>query len=204
MREPQIHELGQLFEEIQLKNILGDGKTFPDCVPKRSLTDIKVDYLKNRSSADFDLKNFVKENFSLPKAYTTDYKSDSNKSAEQHIHALWEVLTRKPDEVGGSLVPLPHPYIVPGGRFREVYYWDSYFTMLGLRASGRVDMIQHMIDNFSFLIDLIGYIPNGNRTYFIGRSQPPFFSLMVKLLRDEEEKMEKEGKEEEEGALIKY
>lgn len=216
MKEPQIHELGLLFEEVQLNNILGDGKTFPDCVPKRLLTEINADYLKSRATTGFDLKRFVNENFSLPKVYSIDYKSDSNKSAGQHISALWDVLTRTPsssqkrdteggpDEESGSLIPLPHPYIVPGGRFREIYYWDSYFTMLGLQVSGRVDMIQHMIDNFSFLIDRIGYIPNGNRTYFIGRSQPPFFSLMVKLLRDEEEKMEKEGKEEEEGVLVKY
>ena len=204
MKEPQIHELGQLFEDVQLSNILGDGKTFPDCVPKRDLEEINADYLKSGATSGFDLKKFIEENFSLPKAYSTDYKSDANKSAEQHINALWKVLTRNPDEEGGSLIPLPHPYIVPGGRFREIYYWDSYFTMLGLRASGRVDMIQHMIDNFSFLIDHVGYIPNGNRTYFIGRSQPPFFSLMVKLLHDEEEKIEKEGKEEEEGTLVKY
>lgn len=221
MKPFQIHELGSLFEDVQLKNILGDGKTFPDCIPKRPLDQINADYTKSRattlSSGTTALKKFVEENFSLPKAYSTDYKSDASKSAEQHITALWKVLTRTPSysqqsgdtdgrsyEEGGSLIPLPHPYIVPGGRFREIYYWDSYFTMLGLRASGRVDMIRNMIDNFSFLIDRIGYIPNGNRTYFIGRSQPPFFSLMIKLLRDEEEKMEKEGKEEEEGALVKY
>ncbi|MDH4057707.1 MAG: trehalase family glycosidase, partial [Cyclobacteriaceae bacterium] len=68
-----------------------------------------------------------------------------------------------------------------------IYYWDSYFTMLGLEVSGRTDLIKNMVDNFSFLIDTIGYIPNGNRTYFIGRSQPPFFSLMVKLLSLHEE-----------------
>ena len=200
----EIYELDPLFEDVQLKNILGDGKTFPDCVPKRAPVEINAEYLKNNKAPKFDLTKFIEENFSLPKAYSTDYKSDASKSAEQHITALWNVLTRNPDEEGGSLIPLPHPYIVPGGRFREIYYWDSYFTMLGLRASGRADMIQNMIDNFSFLIDRIGYIPNGNRTYFIGRSQPPFFSLMVKLLRDEEDKMEKEGKEEEEGALVKY
>ncbi|MBK5279850.1 MAG: alpha,alpha-trehalase TreA [Bacteroidia bacterium] len=194
----QIHQLGLLFEEVQLNNILGDGKTFPDCVPNRGLGDIKADYLKNHRSDKFDLKKFVIENFSLPKTYSGDYKSDSAKTAKQHIETLWTVLTRNPDEEGGSLIPLPHPYIVPGGRFREIYYWDSYFTMLGLQVSGRADMIQNMVDNFSFLIDRIGYIPNGNRTYFIGRSQPPFFSLMVKLLHDAKEKVD------EKGVLVKY
>ena len=57
--------------------------------------------------------------------------------------------------------------------------------MLGLRASGRIDMIESMVENFSYLIDKVGHIPNGNRSYYVGRSQPPFYSLMVKLLSDE-------------------
>jgi alpha,alpha-trehalase len=73
---------------------------------------------------------------------------------------------------------------VPGGRFREVYYWDSYFTMLGLRAHGRWDLIENMVGNFAFLIVHHGFIPNGNRSYYLGRSQPPFFSLMVRLLAE--------------------
>ncbi|HRG79660.1 MAG TPA: trehalase family glycosidase, partial [Cyclobacteriaceae bacterium] len=191
----QIHELGELFEEVQLQNILGDGKTFPDCIPKRSLEEINLDYLDQKDKANFELKRFVLDNFDLPKASEPEYKSDLTKSASEHITALWDVLTRtpsysqqsrdtegKPDEAGGSIIPLPHSYIVPGGRFREIYYWDSYFTMLGLKVSGRTDLIQNMVDNFAHLINTVGYIPNGNRTYYLGRSQPPFFSLMVKLL----------------------
>jgi alpha,alpha-trehalase len=188
----QIHELSPLFEEVQLQNILEDGKTFPDCLPKRKLEDINQDYLRlsrvatlsGGTTSDFDLKKFVQENFNFPKAYSTGYKSDVNKPIKKHIEELWNILTRQPDNELSSLIPLPHPYIVPGGRFREIYYWDSYFTMLGLRASNRVDLIENMINNFSCLIEKVGYIPNGNRTYFIGRSQPPFFSLMVQLLQD--------------------
>lgn len=84
--------------------------------------------------------------------------------------------------MAGTLIPLPNSYVVPGGRFREVYYWDSYFTMLGLEASGRWDLIEGMVNNFSYLIDTLGFIPNGNRTYYEGRSQPPFYALMVELL----------------------
>jgi alpha,alpha-trehalase len=101
------------------------------------------------------------------------------------------VLTRGPDTAaaGSSLLPLPHRYVVPGGRFREVYYWDSYFTMLGLEASGRHDLVREMIDNFAWLIDTYGHVPNGNRTYYLSRSQPPFFAAMVALAaqRDGEE-----------------
>ena len=93
-------------------------------------------------------------------------------------------MTRDADQAieGSSLMPLPHPYIVPGGRFKEIYYWDSYFTILGLAADGKVAMIENMVKNFAYLIETVGHIPNGNRTYFKTRSQPPFFALMVDLL----------------------
>jgi len=80
------------------------------------------------------------------------------------------------------MIPLPYPYIVPGGRFREVFYWDSYFTMLGLAESNEWETIENMIENFAFLIHQYGFIPNGNRSYFLSRSQPPYFSSMIELL----------------------
>ena len=83
---------------------------------------------------------------------------------------------------GSSLLPLPYPYLVPGGRFREIYYWDSYFTMLGLQESKETELMENMVKNFAYLIDKYGHIPNGNRSYYLSRSQPPFFSLMVGLL----------------------
>jgi alpha,alpha-trehalase len=62
-----------------------------------------------------------------------------------------------------------------------VYYWDSYFTMLGLVESGRTDLVRNMLDNFAHLIRTLGHIPNGNRTYYLSRSQPPYFAAMVGL-----------------------
>src|SRR2546428_7328656 len=103
---------------------------------------------------------------------------------EQHIRALWPVLTRAPapdTANAGSLIPSPEPYVVPGGRFREIYYWDSYFTMLGLIESGRSELVRSMLDNFAYLVRTVGHVPNGNRTYYLGRSQPPFFAAMVGL-----------------------
>ena len=177
-----IHETGILFTEVQLKNIFSDGKTFPDCVPKSDLNTIVEKYLNTKDSPNFNLKAFITEHFDEPQNTTKDFKTVENHAIEAHIHALWDVLTRQPDTKSSSLIPLPYPYIVPGGRFREIYYWDSYFTMLGLQQSKRWDLIESMIDNFAYLINKIGHIPNGNRTYYIGRSQPPFFSLMIKIL----------------------
>jgi alpha,alpha-trehalase len=79
-------------------------------------------------------------------------------------------------------LPMPRPYVVPGGRFREMYYWDSYFTMLGLAQSGRDDLVEDMVHDFAYLIDTYGHVPNGARTYYLTRSQPPFFFEMVGLL----------------------
>ncbi len=141
-------------------------------------------YDQQKNKPGFSLKQFVLENFDPPVPHSTGYTSDPSKSVETNIETLWTVLTRQPDNEGGSHIPLPFPYIVPGGRFGEIYYWDSYFTMLGLKASGKNDLLENMVKNFSYLIDEFGYIPNGNRSYFIGRSQPPFYSLMIKLLQD--------------------
>ena len=102
----------------------------------------------------------------------------------QHIDSLWERLTRDTPTTApySSLLPLPRPYVVPGGPFRELYYWDSYFTMLGLAESGRPDLLEDMVENFAHLIDYYGHAPNGARSYYLTRSQPPFFFAMVGLL----------------------
>src|SRR5579871_1297896 len=177
---------GDLFVKVQMNKVFADGKTFVDCIPKKSPAEIMRDYASKKNGADFNLKKFVEENFELPANPTDTYHSNTNEDVVTHIHNLWSVLRRNPDKVveGSSLLPLPFPYIVPGGRFREVYYWDSYFTMLGLKESGEIGMIDNMVRNFAFLIGNYGHIPNGNRTYYLGRSQPPFFSVMVELLAE--------------------
>ncbi len=182
---------GQLFIDVQLSRIFPDSKTFVDCTPKLAPSEILAYYEAQKNEPGFDLSAFVQAHFELPGQVGNgpahgDYVSDTTLSTSEHINRLWDRLTRPADGVVGfsSRVPLPHPYVVPGGRFREIFYWDSYFTMLGLRESGRVDLIRGMIDNFAYLIDTVGFIPNGNRTYFLSRSQPPFFALMVQLLAE--------------------
>ncbi len=182
MMQPEIYDLHPLFEDVQLNHVFADGKTFVDCLPQQSPELICQDYEQQKQQPGFNLKRFVLSHFILPVPHSTNYRSDQARSVEENIEKLWPVLTRQPEAKAGSIIPLPYSYIVPGGRFGEIYYWDSYFTMLGLKVSGKTDMIENMINNFSFLIDSFGYIPNGNRSYFIGRSQPPFYSLMVQLL----------------------
>lgn len=176
---------GVLFEDVQMNNIFPDNKTFVDCVPKRNPADIVKDYLsmKNNPLVKFSLRGFVEANFTLPGQADTTYHS-SEGDIVTHINKLWKLLERRPDQQVdcSTLLPLPNPYIVPGGRFREIYYWDSYFTMLGLKESGEIEMIENMVKNFSYMIQKYGHIPNGNRNYYLTRSQPPFFSSIVELL----------------------
>jgi len=175
--------LGPLFNDVQSAKLFPDQKTFADAVPKGDPLMILADYRMQRNQTSFDLRHFVDVNFTLPKAGEA-YVPPEGQSLREHIDGLWPVLTRTTDSAGkwDSLLPLPKPYVVPGGRFREVYYWDSYFTMLGLAESGHWDKINDMVTNFAHEIDIWGHIPNGNRTYYLSRSQPPFFALMVELL----------------------
>ena len=178
---------GQLFTDVQMSGIFPDSKTFVDCIPRRLPADILKDYtaIKNNPAIRFSLQRFVEANFYIPQLPPTDFHTQE-KNIEKHIEKLWTVLQRHSDTVvvGSSLLPLPYDYIVPGGRFREIYYWDSYFTMLGLKESRRYDIIENMVKNIAYLIDTYRHMPNGNRSYYVSRSQPPFFSLMVDLLAD--------------------
>jgi alpha,alpha-trehalase len=166
-----------------MARVFPDGKTFVDAQPRNAPDTIVARYEVARATAGFDLRAFVMENFDLPKPYGGGYESDRAQSMEEHIQALWPVLTRAGDAADdrSSLIPLPNAYVVPGGRFREVYYWDSYFTMQGLVESGRLELVKNMLDNFAHLIRTVGHIPNGNRTYYLTRSQPPYFGAMVAL-----------------------
>ncbi|MFN4146101.1 MAG: alpha,alpha-trehalase TreA [Runella sp.] len=179
-QEIQIESLGELYEAVQTSGLFADSKTFVDTLPKMPLADILAAYQRLQNRADFDLQLFVESYFVLPVDSEAKVKPQPH-SVAQHIESLWPLLTRQPDRVGGTLIALPFPYVVPGGRFREIYYWDSYFTMLGLEVSRQYELLENTLNNFAFLIDHVGHIPNGNRTYYVSRSQPPFFALMIDL-----------------------
>lgn len=179
--------LGELFTDVQKQQIYPDGKTFVDLVPRKRIKSIQEEYLVLKQDPNFDLRDFIARHFY--DLTTTVHKKDPfiikpKESADQHIHRLWEYLERRNRLDRGSLIALPHTYIVPGGRFNEQFYWDSYFIMLGLAAEGEWAKIEGMIKNFAYMIRKYGYIPTANRTYLLSRSQPPFFVMMVKLLAD--------------------
>jgi alpha,alpha-trehalase len=182
--------LGPLFQDVQAAQVFSDGKTFVDLVPKKRARAIAREYAVEKRDPNFNLSEFVNRHFYEFSPYDKTYKSDASVDVQAHIHNLWTVLERRNRRDRGSLIALPQKYVVPGGRFSEQFYWDSYFIMLGLAADKRWDMIEHMMDNYGYMIRKYGYIPTANRTYFLSRSQPPFFALMVQLLSQKHGKLQ--------------
>ncbi|GHH57650.1 alpha,alpha-trehalase TreA [[Pseudomonas] boreopolis] len=171
-----------LFEAVQQAELFEDQKQFVDMVPRSEPARIEADYLARRGQPGFDLRAFVSARFDAPASHVSP-ALPTRASLRAHIDALWPLLVRDSRQVPahGSELALPKPYVVPGGRFRELYYWDSYFTMLGLHESGQAQRSRDMLDDFAYLVDRYGHIPNGTRSYYLSRSQPPFFSHMVEL-----------------------
>lgn len=206
MAEGRIQTEGLLFELVQSLRIFPDSKTFPDSIPTRAPEVIEREFaafiepFEQQISRFFDwahgaaalnardvapelaaaLEEWVRERFILPAQAKV-----GTRSMEAHIEDLWGQLLRVPPALiaRSSLIPLEHPYVVPGGRFIEMYYWDSYFTCVGLLAAGHTARVRNVADNFVQLIHAYGFVPNGNRTYYLGRSQAPFFSFLIELLR---------------------
>src|ERR1700731_4636967 len=177
-----------LFAAVQTAKVFPDSKTFADASPKSPPTEILARFRAAKPATREALTEFVAENFVLPAQVSGPASPPEKVSIDRHIDLLWDQLTRSTSTAPpySSLLPLPEPYVVPGGRFRELYYWDSYFTMLGLVESGRQDLAEHMVAHFAYLIDTFGHVPNGARTFFLSPSQPPFFFEMVSLLSPED------------------
>jgi alpha,alpha-trehalase len=104
-------------------------------------------------------------------------------SLPRHIEKIGDV---RPEELPAEgLLYLPYPYVVPGGRFNEMYGWDSYFIVIGLEADHREALAKNMVDNFLFEIEHYGGVLNANRTYYLTRSQPPFLTSMIRAVYED-------------------
>lgn len=177
-RSPE-QALGRLFHDVQTKHLYPDSYTFANAVPKKQQRRLIRDYQSASAQAGFDLKAFVQDHFETV-ASTPDLPPVPR--VEDHITRLWDTLTRDAPANQGSMVVLPGKYVVPGGRFQEQFYWDSYFIMLGLAASGRWDIAESIFRNATYMILKFGYVPTANRSFLLSRSQPPFFADMVELI----------------------
>ncbi len=112
-------------------------------------------------------------------------KAECGVTAEHLPKAIDHPGALMPEEIKTpGLLYLPNKYVVPGGRFNEMYGWDSYFIILGLLEDERRDLARGMVENFFFEIEHYGNILNANRTYYLTRSQPPLLSSMIRNVYD--------------------
>ncbi|MBA2279179.1 alpha,alpha-trehalase [Candidatus Saccharibacteria bacterium] len=120
----------------------------------------------------------------LPKRPITIDQDLLNK-ALKYVDSYWKKLERHHNEDSGTLVGLPYPYVVPAAdpnaqfRFEEQYYWDSYFTALGMTGAKHQILVEGMLENLLFLFRRFGMIPNASRMYFTSRSQPPILTSFI-------------------------
>ena len=180
----------ELFNDVQVMKVYGDGKTFVDMIPRARARELRRKYDAARKDSHFNMREFVDKYFyelDLPKG--KPHVPTGKTSARHHVARLWTDLKRRNRKNRGSLFALPHEYVVPGGRFSEQFYWDTYFIMLGLAADKHWDLIVGMVKNYAYMISKFGFIPTANRTYFLSRSQPPFFAKMVQLVANSRGKL---------------
>ncbi|XP_068146581.1 LOW QUALITY PROTEIN: trehalase-like [Drosophila tropicalis] len=205
-----VYTQGLLLETVQRSNMFPDCKTFVDMPmrypPERILGDFELfsNCRRNDGSLYF-LQMFVEKHFEpkgseLEKCTPSDWKSEplytdkicdiDIKQFGYKLNELWkELCYRFKDDVQCnpdmySSIYVPNAFIVPGGRYTEYYYWDSYWILIGLLASGMHQTAKGMIDNFLYLINKYGFIPSGGRIYYYGRSHPPLLMHMMKAYVD--------------------
>lgn len=195
---------GELLHTIQLAKIFDDSKTFVDKklmhAPNETLDHFR-DFMNatNNHPNKTEIEQFVATNFAdgneLENWTPTDFKPDpafikqignvTVRNYAQQLVSIWPQLARKMKEDvlaqadQYSFIPVTHGFIIPGGRFREYYYWDSYWIVRGLLVSEMTDTVRGMIDNFISLVDRFGFVPNGGRVYYLNRSQPPLLTAMA-------------------------
>jgi alpha,alpha-trehalase len=174
---------GPLFARVQMAALRPGNDNFVVDIPKASPLVIMQRYRAADPRTRAALLQFVEENFTFPVRVRTP-PIPADRTVAAHIARLWPLLTRAAvvPPAYSSLLYVPKPYVVPGGAFQEFYYWDSYFTMLGLIPDGHMDLARDLVDDFSYLIETYGHIPNGARTFYLSRSQPPVYYLMVGLM----------------------
>ena len=121
---PPSAQLRDVFRDVQLQHVFQDSKTFADLHFSEFPSTVRSDYQAHKHDVDFDLGKFVQEHFSVPKEGPTVGQSLPGESIEAYIARLWRALRFDSNQISdhSSLLPLPYPYVVPGGRFRELYY----------------------------------------------------------------------------------
>ncbi|ERL85426.1 hypothetical protein D910_02846 [Dendroctonus ponderosae] len=164
---------GELLDVIQRAKIFNDSKTFVD--------------MSQLNPVEVTLENFcwTPADFTNSPAILQKINDKEVLQFAKNLIDIWPSLGRKissdvylnPDQ--HSILEVPNGFIVPGGRFRELYYWDSYWIIKGLLLSDMYATVRGMLENICYLINQFGFMPNGSRLYYLNRSQPPLFTLMI-------------------------
>uniref|UniRef100_A0A8C5LB62 Trehalase n=1 Tax=Jaculus jaculus TaxID=51337 RepID=A0A8C5LB62_JACJA len=201
----QIYCHGELLHQVQMAKLYQDDKQFVDMslstAPDQVLGNFsKLAVIYNHSIPRQQLQEFVQQYFQPVgqelQPWTPEDWKDSPQFLQkisdaklrvwaEQLHHIWKKLGKKmKPEVRShperfSLIYSEHPFIVPGGRFVEFYYWDSYWVMEGLLLSEMASTVKGMLQNFLELVKTYGHIPNGGRVYYLQRSQPPLLTLMM-------------------------
>lgn len=195
---------GDLLHKVQLARIFPDSKTFVDLKLSHPENATLVDFAKllrvtngnptRQQLTGFvddhfvegrELENWMPPDFNLEPPVLDQITDPKLKVFAKNVIGIWARLGRKVDtDVAKnsdqySFIYVPNGFIVPGGRFKELYYWDSFWVIRGLLISNMTQTAKGMIENLLYLVENIGYIPNGSRRYYLGRSQPPLLAAMV-------------------------
>ncbi|KAL1497107.1 hypothetical protein ABEB36_008119 [Hypothenemus hampei] len=200
----QVYCQGDLLDTVQKQKLFEDSKTFVDMSQKQdesvTLQNFKTmmsstnntpskDQIKTFVYDNFEIvdesENWTPEDFNPTPSFLNNIRNSEIKEFAKSLVSLWPLLGRRIKDTvkqypnRHSLIPVEEGFIVPGGRFREIYYWDSYWIIKGLLISEMTKTVKGMLSNFIYLIKQYGFIPNGSRIYYMNRSQPPLFTLMV-------------------------
>ncbi|OZC11290.1 hypothetical protein X798_01706 [Onchocerca flexuosa] len=195
---------GKILAAVALHQLEFDYKTFVDRPLKTDPKTIHVEFFKKFREEDVENINpqellafrdryFDRAGTELEKCTIPEWqelppkiariKDDALKQFAIFLHRRWKELCRRVKPIKyperHSLIAVPEPFIVPGGRFREFYYWDAYWIIKGLIASNLFKMVKNMLTNFLHCVKRFGFVPNGGRVYYLRRSQPPFLIPMI-------------------------
>jgi alpha,alpha-trehalase len=167
---------GTLYDDVEKAKLFTNPKEFWDAAPLGKPESILRHYDSEKEKEGFDLKTFIQENFSVPD-YSVAYAT-SNDSFEIYVEKEFKKLITRPKDDNGSLIPTRMKYISGGGMFQEYNYFTSLFAVDALHALGEDSLAtQVATNNFQFIQDY-GYVPYGNRSYYLGFSDLPVLSLM--------------------------
>lgn len=138
-------------------------------------------YLADAYEAEDGLATLASEQ--VQRRWTLGHPDSRVRAAFDHVEGHWCKLVKSSAGArGSSLLRTPYPFLIPAGRFREAYYWDTAFGIDGLIATGRLELARMQADNFLELIRRFGFVPNGNRDYYLSRSQPPLSSNLIRAV----------------------